>query len=118
MATNQWLVERHGAEHVAHEQPTGAGGARIDLAVRLAPDQLVFYEIKTYPSLMAGIRVALGQLLEYAYFPEGCRADQLVIVSYHKPEPAAMQYLENLRVRTGLPVYYGYFDLEEATLVM
>lgn len=67
---------------------------------------------------MAGIRVALGQLLEYAYFPEGCRAGRLVIVSYHEPEPVAMQYLENLRVRTGLPVYYGYFDLEEEKLVM
>ncbi len=112
-----WLKEQYGEEQVSHEQPTGSGGSRIDLAVQLAANEYVFYEIKTFNSLMICIRLAMGQLLEYAFFPTGRQASRLVIVSYHRPEQSALDYLENIRQQTGLPVYYGYFDLESGELV-
>ena len=114
----KWLKEEHGAAQVANEQGTGVGGSRIDLAVRNGPGDYTFYEIKTFNSLMICIRVAIGQLMEYAFYPEGSQADRLVIVSYHRPEKSALLYLENIRQRTGLSVYYGYFDLESGDLEM
>ncbi len=114
----QWLKVQHGAERVASEQPTGAGGSRIDLVVRTGPNEYTFYEIKTFNSLMICIRTAIGQLMEYAFFPTGCQASQLVIVSHHRPEESALRYLENLRDRTGLPIYYGYFNLASGQLEM
>ncbi len=107
-----WLVRQYGEARVSWEQPIDGGGARIDLAVKTGVDAYDFYEVKTYPALMSGIRVALGQLLEYAYFPKGCRAERLIIVSYHEPEQQVQQYLDNLRKRTGLQVFYAWFDLE------
>lgn len=111
-----WLVEQHGAAQVAYEQPTGVGGTRIDLAVQLDSNNHTFYEIKTFNSLMICIRTAMGQLLEYAFATADCPVKRLIIVSYHRREAAAMRYLERIRERTGLPVYYGYFDLETGQL--
>lgn len=98
---------------VSREQSTGIVAAQIDLAVWSGPDCYLFYEIETYNSL----RVAMGQLMEYCYFMDRCVAERLVIVSDHKPEPDAMRYLENIRERTGLPMYYAYFDVKSGELV-
>ncbi|MGH8241520.1 MAG: hypothetical protein ACREXP_31500, partial [Steroidobacteraceae bacterium] len=61
------LKKIHGAENARREVPTG-NGTRIDLAVRVG-DRYTFYEIKTYSSAQACIREALGQVLEYSFWP-------------------------------------------------
>lgn len=41
----------------------------------------IIYEIKTYIDLWYSIRVALGQLLEYGYYPNRNEKYKLVVVS-------------------------------------
>ena len=61
------LVKKHGADNVGTELPTGIGTS-VDLVVR-QPNGYWFYEIKTFLEPRACIREAIGQLLEYAFWP-------------------------------------------------
>jgi len=66
------------------------------VAVRQGSDY-IYYEIKTGLSAQSCIREALGQLLEYSYWPGGQSADQLVIVGEPPLDDNARAYLETLR---------------------
>jgi hypothetical protein len=59
----------------------------------------------------ASIRQALPQLLEYAFWPENRRADELVIVSHLPSTAAADKYIKFLRTEFNLPLSYKQFDL-------
>lgn len=104
-----------GAKAVGTEQDTGSGTA-IDL-VTCHQDTVTFYEIKTGASVRASIRQALPQLLEYAYWPDDERAEELIIVSHLPVTKAAQKYLATLRDRFGIPISYRQFDLETNELV-
>ena len=88
----------------------------IDVAVRQGGDY-TYYEIKTGLSAQSCIREALGQLLEYSYWPGGQSAAQLVIVGEPPLDDNARDYLETLRVRFSLPVKYKQFDMDSTCLV-
>jgi len=62
------------------------------------------------------IRQALPQLLEYAFWPEEERADELIVVSQLPPTKAAERYVAHLRKRFGLPLTYRHFDLKTNSL--
>ena len=62
------LAKEFGKSNVGTEVGT-ADGSGIDLVVRLKGGSFVFYEIKTSYSVRLNIRQAIGQLLEYAYYP-------------------------------------------------
>lgn len=99
------LAAQYGKASVGTEVPTGDGTA-IDVVVKT--DQFCwFYEIKTGPSVRVCIRQAIPQLLEYAYWQaDGNRADKLIIVSPLKLMPQAAAYLDFLRQRFKLGIYY------------
>ena len=83
---------------------------RVDI-VRQKDNELIFYEIKSYPSIRTCIREAVGQLLEYAYWPGQQSAIELIIVI---PLPASMEtrtYMNTLRVTLNIPIWYQQFDL-------
>lgn len=73
-----YLEAQYGDVNVAQENSIGA--RRIDVVAR-TPAGDVFYEIKTYPSLRACVREAIGQLLEYAFYPDKSNAVKLVVVA-------------------------------------
>lgn len=111
-----YLVDEYGENHVSQENSTGTGGTRIDMVVK-SSSGYIFYEIKTYPCIKACIREAIGQLLEYAYWPEYDLAEKLVIVSQRlEDNSSAYAYMRHIRKLTKLPIYYQYFDLESSTL--
>ncbi len=91
------LVSRFGARNVGTELPSGAGTS-VDVVVR-RPDGYWFYEIKTAHSPRACIREALGQLLEYAFWPGGQEALRLVVVGESPLGCDGMEYLRKLRRR-------------------
>ena len=64
---------------VATEIPDGRGGY-IDL-VACRDRKYEFYEIKTDATPRLAIRHAIGQLLEYAYWPVPVRPSRLVVVA-------------------------------------
>jgi hypothetical protein len=89
---------------------SGYGRCKIDIVAKDG-DKIIFYEIKTYNSLITCIREAIGQILEYAYWPESENANELIIISQHPIEPTAKRYLNFLRSKfLGLNLYYQSYD--------
>lgn len=99
----------HKSSNVIRGQKTGER-TLVDVAVKHAAG-ITFYEIKTYPSVRTCVREALGQLLEYAHWPQSARATELVIVTEHPATAALSTYMKQLRELYGLPVYYQQFNL-------
>lgn len=108
------LVAEFGADNVSGEQGSGAG-TFVDMALRHGRDTYWFYEIKTAYSARACIREALGQLLEYAYWPGSPTVERLIIVGEAPLDADATAYLAQLRQRFGLPLEYEQLSLTAAT---
>lgn len=109
-----YLKAKVGAKNVGTEMNTGSGTA-IDVATKVN-GKTTFYEIKTGSSVRSSVRQALPQLLEYAYWPEDKRADELVIVSHIPITDAADRYLAFLRKQFNLPISYKQFDMQTNSL--
>ncbi|WP_207535718.1 hypothetical protein [Desertivirga arenae] len=109
------LREIHGNNNVTAEHPSGNGRNRIDVLVN-SKEGLIFYEIKTYNSLLTSIREAFGQLLEYAIWPEKMKASKLVIVTHLPASADVSKYLKYIRDQYNLPLYYQHLDWEKGKL--
>ena len=81
---------------------------RVDITVR-KEGYASFLEIKPADSAREAIRLALGQLLEYAHYPKADRADNLVVVSDAAPGADDRWYIQRLRQRYGIPLRYVYW---------
>jgi hypothetical protein len=99
------LVAKHGADNVRSEQPSGLG-TMIDVVLRRRPDEYWYYEIKTALSPRACMREALGQLLEYAYWPGAREGSRLIICGESSLDVDGQEYVDELRRRFQLPVSY------------
>ena len=84
---------------------------RVDLKAQTPSNHWHYFEIKT-DSPKLSIRKALGQVMEYAYFPSNERAEKLIIIAGDQPDEASIEYLLFVRKKFGIPVYYRAFDLE------
>jgi hypothetical protein len=104
----------HGKTKVGCELPTGFG-TRIDIAVD-SKDGLIIYEIKTYNSLRENVREAIGQILEYCYWPDRDLAKELIIVSHLEVTDEVKVYLASLRKKYKLPIYYQSYEIETSKL--
>lgn len=95
------LRETYGAERVSREQDF------VDVRVE-AGDELIYFEIKSDLNPRSVIRMALGQILEYAYHPArtGRRPDRLVLVGRAPLQADDQSYLECLRRQFNLPLNY------------
>lgn len=84
---------------------------RVDIKAITKENCWHYYEIKT-DNAKQSIRVALGQILEYAYFPDTNKAQKLVIIADEKPKADVINYLDHIRTLFSLPISYRYFNLE------
>ena len=105
----EYLCGVHGHKNVQYEHNY------VDLVI-CEPDGDIFFEIKLETTAKKCIRVALGQLLEYAYFPDLCLAKRLVIVGNAPASESDRTYLAELRRRFQVPVYYSRFSSENNEL--
>ncbi|MCA0238148.1 MAG: excisionase family protein [Bacteroidetes bacterium] len=112
-----FLKSKYGAENVGGELSTGYGASRIDMVVKEG-NNMTFYEVKTYHSLRECVRVAIGQLLEYCFWPDDERAVRLVIVTPHPVCAKTQKYFHRLRIRTGLELYCAQMDERTDTLII
>ena len=103
-------LEHEGAV-VSIENRDGRGGY-IDLVAR-RDGEYEFYEIKTDTSARLAIRHAVGQLLEYAYWPVAARPKRVVVVAERPLDPEAADYLRTLEAETGLAIDYRQVKPEE-----
>lgn len=98
------LCSESGAENVAIEHQLDCR-VRVDAAVR-ARGGFDFYELKVSPSVQASVRPAIGQLLEYAHWPNASRAERMVVVGEAAADADARSYMQLLRDRFSLPLWY------------
>jgi hypothetical protein len=82
---------------------------RVDIQALTHNERLHFFEIKTNNVKMS-IRAGIGQILEYAYWPNVEKADKLIIVSDREPDQQAIEYLNHIRLKFNLPVHYRFYD--------
>jgi hypothetical protein len=105
----QYLADQYGSNFIATEHPIGRKS--IDI-VREDNGNYIFYEIKTYGSIQSCIREAIGQLMEYAYWTNNERAHKLIIVSLNPSTSSSSIYMEHIREKFGIPIFYQQYDLQ------
>lgn len=101
------------AKYVGMEVRKSGCNTSIDVAME-TKSKVTFFEVKTYASAKYCIREALGQLLEYSYYPVDQLADELVIVSQAPLEKSDRAYLENIRKRFSIPVAYWQYESSDS----
>jgi len=106
------LCAEHGAENVGTEQPSGSGG-RIDSVVK-TKNGYMFFEIKVGQSLQACLREAIGQLLEYSYWPSSKCATSLVVVGEPPLDSECRAYIERIRRDLSVPISYRRIQIVES----
>jgi hypothetical protein len=111
----KYLVSIYGNTNVRAEHPVRSSQKRIDLLVR-TESQYYFYEIKTYPSAKTSIREALGQLLEYRFDTGIVQPVEMIIISHIPADDSIIRYMEYLRERYKIPLYYRFFDVKTCFL--
>ncbi|MBI5081912.1 MAG: hypothetical protein HZC38_00260 [Chloroflexi bacterium] len=103
------LNKKYGQQNVGYE----ING--VDLVVR-RNDQFTFYEIKMESTVKRCVRLAIGQLLEYAHWPDQNKADKFIVVGKIPANENDRHYLSFLREQYKLPIYYQLYDLTSDTL--
>lgn len=105
----RYLRNQFGVNNVLREEQY------VDLTV-LHPHGATFYEIKSDETVKKCIRSALGQLLEYAHYPEDNRANRLVVVGDPAPTDDDEAYISFLRNSFNLEIFYAQFFWETESL--
>lgn len=90
---------------------------RVDIKARTRDGKWHYFEIKTYQPKMC-IRQSLGQIMEYAFWPDVQKAEKLIIIGDTTPDEEAVKYLRYIREKFNIPVYYKSFDMNKKTLSM
>ena len=88
---------------------------RVDIKAITQQDTWHYYELKT-DNPKQSIRKALGQILEYAYFPDTEKAEKLIIIADGKPDENVIKYLNHIRDKFDLPISYRHFNIETGEL--
>lgn len=104
----QHLVNLHGSSCVYKEYDS-VDRKRVDLVVK-EDHQVTYYEIKICDSAQQCIRQAIGQLLEYSYWPGAEQATRLIVVGEPELDSAAREYLVTLDEIFNLRIFYLQFD--------
>lgn len=98
------LVDKYGEHNVATEHTNGTG-RQVDVIVQ-QKKAYWYYEIKTYEDPRLCLREAIGQLLEYCFWPSAQKAEKLIVVGKAPLNEGAKEYLSILRKETGLNLEY------------
>ena len=84
---------------------------RVDIKAKTHFGKWHYFEIKTdCPKL--SIRSALGQILEYSYWPDSEKAEKLIIISDNVPDSDTKKYLTHIRQKFNFPIFYRSFNME------
>jgi hypothetical protein len=109
-----YLESIHGRGNTSGEQNSG-NGTSVDVAVK-DREIYTYYELKTGLSAQSCIREAIGQLMEYSFWPGAQRAAKLVVVGEPAYDSEAKAYIKKLRMDFSLPIEYQQFDMKSGRL--
>ena len=96
---------------VSRENSNGIGGRVAPVAKR--DSELVFYEVKVGDSARACVREALGQPLEYGFWPGAAQPDKLVVAGEPPLDNVAKNFLRTLGNRSHIPICYRQVTVED-----
>jgi len=103
-ALYQRLASKYGKDNVRTEQPSGVGTS-IDIVVKMR-SEYSFYEIKTALTPRACLREAIGQLLEYGFWPGAQKPTRFIVVGESLIDKDGKEYLRRLKKHFSLPMEY------------
>ncbi len=103
------LRARYGTNAVRMEKES------VDLRL-LEPGRVTFIEVKMERTAKRCIRSALGQLVEYAHYPNLRKADVLLVVGDAPASDTDAAYLRFLRDTYRLPIHYARWSWERGEL--
>jgi hypothetical protein len=107
------LCVEYGAENVGTEIISGSGG-RIDVVVEHG-ESYTFFEIKVGRSLQGCMREAIGQLLEYSYWPHSRQAISLIVAGEPALDSEGREFLEKLQHHFSIPIGYRQIVCNEVS---
>ncbi|MDA9119420.1 DUF3578 domain-containing protein [Opitutales bacterium] len=99
------LVSKYGIKNVDSETEI-IPGKFADLVVRLESGNFEIYEIKTKPTARKCIREALGQILEYSYWPGSPIVEKMWIVGPASIDDDSSAYLNTIKEEFAMPIEY------------
>ena len=105
----QRLAFKYGTDNIRTEQPSGVG-TQIDVVVKMEHEYW-FYEIKTALTPRACLREAIGQLLEYGFWPGAKEPSRFIVVGEGPIDEDGQKYLHRLRKRFSLPIEYEAIEI-------
>lgn len=76
----------------------------------------ILFEVKTANSVLACIRQALGQIMEYALLDTSLDVEQLIIIGPAIPNDNDLIYFQNLKDKLKLPLQYWSYSFGEKKL--
>ena len=79
-------------------------------------NKYVLFEVKTANSVLACIRQALGQIIEYALLDTSLDIKKLIIIGPTIPSENDLIYFQNLKEKLKLPLQYWSYSFEEKKL--
>jgi hypothetical protein len=97
------LIDEFGNENVSLEHPIF--GNKIDIVVK-DKGKIYFYEIKTALTARECVSQAMGQILDYSFWPGQKNADKLFIVGEEKIDMKTQSYLHYLNNVHDVPLEY------------
>lgn len=97
------LIAQYGKDNVSIEN--SCFGKSIDVVLRQGKEY-IFYEVKTCGSAKGCLREALGQIMEYAYWPGIAHAKKIIVVGEPEIDPNTKNYLGYLNRTFALPLEY------------
>ena len=89
--------------------------SRVDIIGTTHSNDKHYFEVKTDNAKLS-IRKAIGQLLEYAYWPNKNRANRLIIIAGECPDKDDQAYLKHIRGKFKIPIYFRCLDLNNNKL--
>ncbi len=115
-AFREYLVKQYPKSSVRLECKLPVYASQIDI-VRQDNESKTYYEVKTYQTARKCIREAIGQLLEYNYYPTAERALTNIIVSQSEATPSDIKYLRYLNRKFGIPIGYIQFSVKKKAIL-
>ena len=104
------LIAEYGEKNVQMECPSGTGG-QIDVVLQKGLNDFWYYEIKTAWPPRECLRQALGQILEYSYWPGANEPSRLIVCGENPLDDEGRRYIEKLKSKFQLPIFYEAISL-------
>lgn len=102
---NNKIIQNYTIKELSEENEVN-GCNYIDLVAKTESNTFIFFEIKTAPNARLCIRQAIGQLMEYAFFPNCKNAEKLIVVGTGDKTDQIDCYIKNLNEKFNINIDY------------